>query len=190
MKRALLIAVALFLFAHFAFCAVTTSDGVITLDFYEDTQSGIENRWILDFKVNDLGNSDFEELNVNMYIWNLAMTYDNPFNVLQTDYYEIGTATQSVPPANFITIPLIMLETEAPDHSEFTFYATPEDGIVGYPILGNFSIHLYYSDGAGNFYQDYLILNGPMGFAPVPEPMTTALFVFGAFFLQFITKRK
>lgn len=57
MKRQIIILLIVF----FAFCmspaysAVTTSDGAITFDFYEDTQSGIENRWVFEFSYDYLG---------------------------------------------------------------------------------------------------------------------------------------
>ena len=61
--------------------SATTSDGVITLDFYEDTQSGIENRWILDFTVNDIdGPGGLEEIEFNLTFLNTAMDFNNLYN--------------------------------------------------------------------------------------------------------------
>ncbi|MCP5463081.1 MAG: hypothetical protein H7A34_07965 [bacterium] len=43
--------------------SATTSDGLITLDFFEDTTQGIPNLWQLDFTVNDVdGPGGFESL--------------------------------------------------------------------------------------------------------------------------------
>ena len=69
------------------FSAVTTSDGVIKLDFYADSQSGIENRWILDMTINDVdGTGGLEEINFGLTFLNLSMDFDNQYNSY-TEYY-------------------------------------------------------------------------------------------------------
>ncbi|MDX9703004.1 MAG: hypothetical protein RBU23_08170 [Candidatus Auribacterota bacterium] len=81
MKRVLLIAVALFLFSTPSFSAVSTSDGVITLDFYEDTQSGIENLWIIDFSFNDIdGPGGLEEIEFSLLFMN-NITHGNRLKI-------------------------------------------------------------------------------------------------------------
>ena len=163
--------------------SATTSDGAITLNFYEDTQSSIESRWILDFTVNGLGSlhiGNFEELTFSFQIYNGAMLYENVYNDIDTDYYNISGDIISTP---YIRTDFDDLPTLA--GTEYTFYAMPRE--EGEPVIGNFTVNLYYTKNIGSQMHEQLTLTGPVGFSAVPEPMSMLLFVFGAFFLRFIT---
>ncbi|MDX9702081.1 MAG: hypothetical protein RBU23_03450 [Candidatus Auribacterota bacterium] len=188
MKRALLIAVALFLFAHPSFSAVTTTDGLITLDFYEDTQLGVDNLWILDFTVNDIdGAGGVEEISFELTFLNTVMDFNNQYNT-DTDYYVTGYSSSG-------TIPLLLLPyiatpqnaTLTPVTESFTFFSTPL--VEGTPIIDEFYIKLSYGDNLGNNYHENIQLTGPVGFVPVPEPVGISLFLFGAFLLKYLTKK-
>jgi len=191
MKKILLfLLISTILFSSHAFSAVTTSDGAITLDFYEDTQSGIDNRWILDFNANDFdGPGGVEEIAFELILWNTAINFDSQYNP-NTDYYIFGSyATMPGPGNPSIMFPAIATDSgqlATPVETNYLFYATPDEdsypqGTQYEPIIGNFYIRTNGED---------LRLTGPVGFSAVPEPMTTALFAFGAFLLKFITKRK
>lgn len=183
MKRLVLLACALFLFSSPSYSAVTTSDGAITLDLYEDTQSGIENRWILDFSVNDLGSPHpdyFADLSFSFQLSNGALLYENIYNDLDTIYYNISGDIISTP---YIRTDIDDLPT--PAGTEYIFYGMPRE--EGDAIIGNFTVNLYYTKNIGSEVHEQLTLTGPIGFAPVPEPISMALFTFGAFLLKFIT---
>ena len=167
--------------------SATTSDGAITLNFYEDTQSGIENRWILDMTLNDFdGPGGVEEVAFNLWIWTNRMSYENNYNP-SSDYYVIGGYFPN--PGSGYYIPAIATDSGSlytPVGTNYLFYALPNEdylpeGTDFVPIIGNFDI-----DVNGERIQ----FTGPVGFAPVPEPMSMVLFAFGAFLLKFITKRK
>ena len=184
MKRALLIAIALFLFAYPCFCAVSTSDGAITLDFYEDTQLGVDNLWILDFTVNDIdGVGGVETLGFDLIFFNEVMDLNNQYN-LHTEYYIIGYLAGS----HAESWPLISTNIlTTPVEETFKFYALPTNG--GEPVLGEFWVKLDYSDNLGNQSAEFLPLTGPVDFAPVPEPVGISLFLFGAFLLKYLTRK-
>ena len=141
--------------------------------------------------MNDIdGPGGVEDLLFSMYIFNNAMTYDNEYNINPTEYYKIGgffddsllyyPAISSFPPDY----------TPTPMDSFFKFFALPDINDDGNPIINGFNIKLEYSDNIGNNHSEILTFSGPIGFAPVPEPMSMVLFAFGAFLLKFITKRK
>lgn len=173
-----------------AYSAVTTSSGSLTIDFYEDTLSGIANRWILDMTVNDIdGPGGIEELGFEIIMWNTSISFNNQYNS-NTDYYIFGSyATMPGPGNPSIMYPSVVTDSGqllTPVGTNYLFYVTPNEdyfpqGTQYEPIIGNFYIR---SNG------EDLQVNGPVGFAPVPEPISVALFAFGAFLLKFTTKRK
>ena len=186
MRKVLLLSlIFMFMFSSQVFSSVTTSSGSLTLDFYEDTQSGIENRWILDVTINDYdGLGGAGAAYFDLLFRNTHMDFDNQYNS-DTDYYVFGHQDG----ARGIEIPFIGLDPPhtipVPVGTNFLFYALP-DGMnfqpnVEYePIIGNFEIR---ANG------EALLFSGPVGFSAVPEPMSMVLFVFGAFLLKFVTKR-
>ncbi len=184
MKRVLLIAVALLALSTPSFSAVTTSDGLITLDFYEDTQLGVDNLWVLDFTVNDIdGLGGVETLGFYFIFYNQAMNLNNQYNN-DTEYYEFGYYVSN----SLILWPRVMTgDLATPTGESFDFYATPTE--EGQPVLGDFWVKMHYSDNLGNEYMKVLQLTGPVDFAPVPEPVSISLFLFGAFILKFLTKK-
>ncbi len=191
MKRALLIAVALFLFAHPSFPAVTTSDGLITLDFYEDTAFG-NGRWIFDIILNDVEGVDL--VYFNMEVHNTAMTYDNEYNDGITDLFlrTIGAGT----PDNAYHIPYIDSLYPTAVGTEYSLYGMPADLLMplsvpyGTPIIDEFDVLISYATAIDQSKTETLTLTGPVYFSPVPEPVSMALFAFGAFFLHRIIKSK
>ena len=186
MKNIILLVILLGMFFPTSSYSATTTDGLITLDFYEDTQSDIENRWVLDFTINDVGGG-IQSLTFDMTFVNTAMDYNNQYNT-NTAYYLISYMVQS--PGSFLP----RISSRPPDYAPtpidtiFTFYATPQSS--GIPILGEFYVETYYYDNLGSDYHETLTLAGPIGFAPVPEPISTVLFAFGAFILKRFLKNK
>jgi len=174
-----------FFIANYAESA-TTLDGLITLDFYEDTQSGIENRWILDMTVNDIGGG-IESIKFETHpLSNMAMDYNNQYNS-ETEYYSIGYYSASTS----LMLPMIASDYNKewiPIETNFIFYAMPE--MEGDPIIGEFYQKIFYGDNLGNTYSSSLQLTGPVAFNAVPEPITMFLFVFGAFLLRIISRKK
>lgn len=209
MKKIFLISAIIFLFASQGYSSVTTIDGAITLDFYEDTQFG-NNRWILDMTINDYdGPGGFEATNFHLTFANLAMNFDNPYNQnsiyysfglagnIPDDYFppEISTPPDGVSPVphNFVLFSSVGTTfwnpVLVPVDTQFLFYATPDENNFPssnyIPIIGDFYVRLSHSDNT-----EYLMLTGPIGFATVPEPAGMCLFALGAFFLKFLIKRK
>jgi len=164
--------------------SATTSDGVITLDFYEDTLSGIENRWILDFTVNDI-EGGVESLGFRMDMMNLVLNYDNEYNVFPTDYYDLMYISQS-PSAMYQRISTNSSLTAV--GSNYFFYAVSIE--EGEPVVDEFLINLAYMTNLGMEKHESISLTGPIAFNAVPEPITMILFAFGAFLLKFISKKK
>ena len=197
MKKLLLIAVALLALSTPSFSAVTTSDGAITIDLYEDTQSGIENMWVLDLTFNPipkLVGEGIETFSFDFTTDNQTIYYDNQYNVLDTDYYNISSSIISVPEGMIGYAPFLKIYTGENDlvtlgGTTYLFSALPRQ--EGELIIGNYNLSLSWKRGNSPSYETQTIqLTGPVGFAPVPEPLSMALFAFGAFFLKFITKRK
>lgn len=178
--------------------AATTSDGFITLNFYEDTQSGIENRWILDFNVNDAdGPGGIEGLTFTLSLGNPVMNYENEFNSNPTADYIISSVPYPFPPAPGepeLLFPVIKSQRTIPVDSQFIFYAVPQDYITlgqkGILLCDNFSLTVKHNDNLGNSYTENFEVYGPMGFMPIPEPVSISLFLFGAFFLEYIRRFK
>ncbi|MEW6534906.1 MAG: hypothetical protein AB1454_04695 [Candidatus Auribacterota bacterium] len=100
MRKIVFFLVVLVLFCTPVYSSVTTADGLITLDYYEDTQSGIENRWVLDFSVNDIGGG-VESILFNLRFYNSAVDFLNKYNQ-DTEYYTISHYVES-------TMPVVLL---------------------------------------------------------------------------------
>ncbi|MEW6536792.1 MAG: hypothetical protein AB1454_14375 [Candidatus Auribacterota bacterium] len=175
MKKTLLSAFLVIVFYAPVYSSVTTADGFITLDYYEDTQSGIENRWVLDFKVNELSGTQYTSVLFDMRFLNTAMDFDNIYNQ-NNDFYTFGHEdhfTYEYPVISSHGVKLIPTYAG----TNYLFYSLPEQQKE--LIIGNFSIDIYYIDALGNTNSELLRLSGPVGFTPVPEPVSMALFVFG-----------
>jgi len=190
MKKLFLISAIIFLFATQGYSSVTTIDGAITLDFYEDTQFG-NNRWILDMKVNDYAGSGGGSVNFDLNIFNNGMFFDNQYNVLDTDYYKIASSTVLGPDGILYPTLALHIYTDStdlptPEGTMFRFYALPTQ--EGEPIIGTFNLLLGWGSSHNPETQNFQ-LTGPIGFA-VPEPAGMCLFALGAFFLKFLIKRK
>ena len=187
MKKLLLIAIALLTFCTPSFSAVTTTDGLITLDFHEDTTQGVDNLWVLDFSVNDIdGPGGIEDIRFWLIFYNQSMDLNNEYNISNTDYYSIGYYASN----SMFLWPDIALDTSnlsTPVMTDYFFYSTPLD--EGEPILGDFWIRMSYSDNLGNQYNEDVQLSGPVDFVAVPEPVSIALFSFGIFILKFFIKQ-
>jgi len=170
--------------------SATTSDGAITLDYYEDTQSGIENRWILDMTINDFdGPGGVEEMAFGLMFWNTFIDFDNQYNS-NTDYYIFASYSTVPGPGHpaimFPTIGTDMGQLYTPVGTNYLFYSLPDEDSLPENTTYEFIIGEFSVDVNGERIQ----FTGPVGFAPVPEPMSMVLFAFGAFLLKFITKRK
>lgn len=182
MKKILLWAVLLFLFCAPVYSSVTTADGLITLDYYEDTQSGIENRWILDFSVNDIGGG-VESILFNLRFYNPEIDFLNEYNQ-DTEYYTISHYVESTMPV--ILLPSIgsgLYSSPLPTNNEFTVFTTPL--FQGLAQISDFFVYLSYMDNLGNQKGENFYLQGPIGPA-VPEPIGMLLFAFGAFLIKLI----
>jgi len=187
MKKIFFVSLMLLIFSSIGYSAVTTIDGVITLDFYEDTQFG-NNRWILDFTVNDVGGDGSGAIAFSLRVWNYHLSYNNEYNS-PSEYYIIGEYHPM--PGYDISIPVIgtdMGQLLTPIGTKYLFYAIPNENYypsdIDYvPTLGVFDIDI---NG------ERVHLTGPVGFsvAPVPEPSVMFLLVFGIFILKFIQKAK
>ncbi|MEW6535185.1 MAG: hypothetical protein AB1454_06140 [Candidatus Auribacterota bacterium] len=182
MKKIVLAAVLFFLCAP-VYSSVTTADGLITLDYYEDTQSGIENRWILDFSVNDMGQG-IDSIKFELTFYNEAVDFPSLYNVQKTQYYSIGYYAD-IPNGIFPSIGSDEQKLWIPLNTEFTFYTTNK--FIGEPLLGEFYVNLVHYDNFGTRNEDGFYLQGPIGPA-VPEPMGMLLFAFGAFLIKFLIK--
>ncbi len=189
MKPMLFIATLCFIVAFtcvHSYSAVTTSDGVITLDFYEDTT--FNGRWIFDIILNDV--EGVESVYFNMELHNTAVTYANEYN------QEITTLLIGAIPAgsstNPFVIPYIDSMYNTAVNTEYSLYGMPAYLLFplsepyGTPIIDEFDVVLSYaySTTPDDRNTETLTLTGPVGFAPVPEPMSMVLFVFGALFLK------
>ncbi|MEW6535487.1 MAG: hypothetical protein AB1454_07675 [Candidatus Auribacterota bacterium] len=181
MKK-IVIAVVLFFFCAPVYSSVTTADGLITLDYYEDTQSGIENRWILDFSVNDVGQG-IDSIKFRLVFYNEAVDFLNPYNQ-ETEYYSIGYYSD-LPNGIFPRITSTSQKSWIPVATDFTFYTT--DQFLGESLIGNFFVSLGYTDNMGIEKGENFYLQGPIGPA-VPEPVGMLLFAFGAFLMKFLMK--
>ena len=162
-----------------SYSAVTTTDGLVTLDFYEDTQSGIDNRWVLDFTMNDIS-PDILGGWFELRFWDNAISFENEYNESSPYFY----VSKFFPTADFEDYvqdissfgkPMIPVGTNFPIYGlpNELFYQT--EGVELRPIIGTIDIVL---NG------ENMQLTGPVGFAPVPEPISILLFAFGAFFLK------
>jgi len=181
MKK-IVIAVVLFLFCAPVYSSVTTADGLITLDYYEDTQSGIENRWILDFSVNDIvGNIDSVKFTLTFY--NEEVDFLNEYNHT-TEFYSIGYYDEA-PHIAYPSITSTPQKAWIPLNTDFVFYTTNQ--FMGEPLLGEFYVNLIHYDNFGNPNEDGFYLQGPIGTA-VPEPIGMLLFALGAFLMKFLMK--
>ncbi|MEW6534905.1 MAG: hypothetical protein AB1454_04690 [Candidatus Auribacterota bacterium] len=177
------ILVFLVLFCTPVYSSVTTADGLITLDYYEDTQSGIENRWILDFFVNDIGQG-INSIKFELTFYNEEVDFSNIYNVQNTQYYSIGYYAD-IPNGIFPRIASDEQKSWVPVNTDFAFYTT--DQFFGDPLIADFQIVLVHYDNFGNRNDDHFVLQGPVGPA-VPEPMGMLLFAFGAFLIKFLMK--
>ncbi|MCB1196594.1 hypothetical protein KDK77_10455, partial [bacterium] len=173
--------------------SATTLDGLITLDFFEDTQSGIENRWILDFTVNDVGGS-IESFTFTLFFFNGIMDFHNSSNPGSILYEFSYLASGTIP--NVFT-PILSTKTTAnpvPIGTMFSLFLLPNPGLnsipdEGEPVLDDFDVELHYTDNLGQNHSQNLILNGPIFFA-VPEPISISLYSFGTLLLFFMRKKK
>ncbi|RJP57155.1 MAG: hypothetical protein C4541_10695 [Candidatus Auribacter fodinae] len=162
--------------------SVTTSNGYYTIDFYEDTLSGIENRWIFDLNVNDPDvPGDVEELFFDVMFFNPAINFSNSYNP-DSPYYEFSIYAQSTSQL-FPVISSDQLAT--PVGTTYLFYATPllteilDDELQ--PVMGSFGIRLE---------NETFMFNGPVNFVAVPEPACGLFFIFGAWFLRRFSRVK
>jgi len=173
-----------------SYSAVTTIDGLVTVDFYEDTQSGAENRWIFEilYNYNSIFLHEDEKLYFEGVLKNKAITFQNEYNFWETDYYIVDytptiTTDNKQTLAEITQYPLIRTNTERlPHFLNLSLYMTLSKDEI--PIFGNFEIDLFYETKFVSFKQETLSLYGPIGFAPVPEPISIFLFIFGAIFLR------
>jgi|GEM_PF-1940943 len=197
MKRQIIILFILFISVFCSkpsYSAVTTIDGAITLDFYEDTQSGIENRWIFDIKLNDIGGG-VESIYFDIEIQNTGLNYLNTYTEqLYTDPDVFSMVTTSFIPGDPFpfTIPALNSLFERPVGVNYIFYSIPADSegnpmINNFydtiPIMGNFDIKLDYINNLGINRTEQFNFSGPIAFS-VPEPACLSLFAFGAFYLK------
>lgn len=180
----LFILVASFISISTTYPSVTTSDGLITLDYYEDTQSGIDNRWILDMTVNDVdGPGGIEAIKFSIEILNYFMSYENQYNQMETDYYDIGyMSSGSIPIVQLPFIASSQQKLPTPVNTLFAFYTLPE--YEGNLMIDDFYVNLHYTDNFNVRKGEYLLLNGPIGAMSIPEPLSIALFGFGAILLK------
>jgi len=190
MKQQIIILFILFISvfcSKLSYSAVTTIDGVITLDFYEDTESGISNRWILEFTMNNI-NPDIFGGWFDMTFWDNTISFENEYNEASpyftvSKYFPTSNFEEYVQNIDSVGKPMIPVGTSFPIYGvpNKLFYQT--EGIELTPIIGTIDITL---NG------DSLQLTGPIGFTvtPIPEPVGMSLFAFGAFLLRFLLKRK
>jgi len=195
MKKLFLFSAIIFLFACQGYSAVTTIDGAITLDFYEDTQFG-NNRWILDITLNDIGGG-IESVYFDLQIHNVGMTYANEYNFPEggTQLLNVGVIPTGTFP-NYFNIPHIDSFGEVPLNANYILYAMPSNMLIplsppyGTPIYDEFDVVLFYANSSGLNRNETLTLHGPIAFEPVPEPTGISLFVFGAFILRWLVRVK
>ncbi|MEW6535485.1 MAG: hypothetical protein AB1454_07665 [Candidatus Auribacterota bacterium] len=183
MKK-IVIAVVLFFLCAPVYSSVTTADGLITLDYYEDTQSGIENRWILDFSVNDIGQG-IDSVRFDLKLYNTQIDFVNAYNP-SSSYYVIGYYEVSTMPV--VYIPSIGTDTyqlATPINTDFSLYSLTN--FSGDALIGSFFVSLGYTDNMGVKKGENFYLQGPIGPA-VPEPIGMVLFALGAFLMKFLMK--
>ncbi|MEW6534783.1 MAG: hypothetical protein AB1454_04060 [Candidatus Auribacterota bacterium] len=183
MKKILFFVVLLVLFCRPAYSSVTTADGLITLNYYEDTQSGIENRWILDFSVNDIGGG-VDSIKFGLTFYNEEVDFLNAYNLTSTEYYNIGYYAD-IPNGIFPKIGSNAQKLWIPVNTDFTFYTTNQ--FLGTPLVADFFVSLSYVDNNGISKGENFYLQGPIGPA-VPEPIGMFLFAFGAFLIKVLIK--
>lgn len=164
----------------------TTSDGLISLNYYEDTEPGNPDRWILDITVNHV--AEIQSVGFQITIENIWMNYLNDYNM---PYSTSDYTLEEIHDIYGLTdTPYIYSLRLIPEYSFFRFYSIPHDTVMGTPyqgelLIGNFNVELSYVDNLGQSYENNLTLSGPVGFAaPVPEPLSMCLFAFGAFLLH------
>ncbi|MDX9702080.1 MAG: hypothetical protein RBU23_03445 [Candidatus Auribacterota bacterium] len=187
MKPMLFIATMCFIVAFtcvHSYSAVTTSDGVITLDFYEDTT--FNGRWIFDIILNDV--EGVESVYFNMELHNTAVTYDNEYNYAITELHISAIPAGS--PTNPFVIPYLDSLYPTAVGTEYSIYGMPAYLLFplsepyGTPIIDEFEVLISYATAIDQSKTETLTLTGPVAFVPVPEPMSMVLFVFGALFLK------
>jgi hypothetical protein len=179
MKKILFFVVLLVLFCTPVYSSVTTTSGNFTLDFYEDMLSGIENRWIFEFTVNDPdGQGGIEDLFFDITFYNIAINFANAFNI-ENQFYAFSYLDPHYPVISSNQLP-------TPVNTTYLFYATPLLAVVLddklWPVMGTFGIRLE---------DETVMINGPVDFTTVPEPACCLLFVFGSYFLyrSFLKKK-
>jgi len=189
MKKILfLLIIPAFLFSCSVFASVTTSDGSITLDLYEDTELGVNNLWVLEMTINEV--DAIESLSFHLDYLNVYMDIDNEYNVLNTQYYSIGhNSTVSLP---MVEYPVIRTNDPIPVGTTFVFYLLPDTYYLPdyndtyEPVIDYIPIRINIGSDS-----EMLGLLGPNYFvASVPEPISMGLFVFGAIFLKSFIKKK
>jgi len=174
-----------------SYSSVTTFDGAITLDLYEDTQSG-DGRWILDFTVNGTIEPSPDSVYFSLKSTNMSINFYNQYNNLDSNYF--GITEYSLVDEN--GLPMVFqqyiytdsTDLPTPEGTMFRFYALPSQ--QGEPIIGTFNLLLGWGSSHNNLASQNIQLTGPIGFAAVPEPAGMCLFALGAFFLKFLIKRK
>jgi len=185
------------LFSCPVFAAVTTSDGMITLDLQKDTQFTLEDRWILSLVVNDIeglgtpGKDSFE-----VVFDNLNLNFINDYNPMSPDYrisefmYAVlmgtgGSGGHATPGK----LQCISSVTHVNSPVSYTFYGLfPGNPATPSFIMGNADVTV--SKLIDNFSvvdSETLQLNGPLRVATVPEPSAIALAFLG---LVWLVKRK
>ena len=171
--------------------SATTSDGLITLDFFEDTTHGVPDLWQLDFTVNDIGGG-IESLTFDLTFFNANMAFNSQLNP-STVFYGFSGLVQN-PGA---VVPVVRSKADSlpvPVSTLFSFFLNspiseipnPPDLI---PVIGEIPIFLDHKDNLGNEFSETLTVTGPIGFVVVPEPISISLYVFGFILLPFLSKK-
>ena len=88
MKKLFLLTIILVSFSNLAFAALTTADGVLTLDFFEENQSNIDNLWIMQFTFNDINPYILGAMLAISYESN-KLTFENTLNE-SLNYFEVS----------------------------------------------------------------------------------------------------
>lgn len=197
MKKLFLICAIILMFANIGFSAVTTIDGAITLDFYEDAQFG-NNRWIFDIKLNDIGGG-VESIYFDIEIFNTGLNYLNTYTEqLYTDPDVFSMVTTSFIPGDPFpfTIPALNSLFERPVGVNYIFYSIPSDAegnpminnfSDAIPIMGSFDIKLDYINNLGINRTEQFNFSGPVAFS-VPEPAIISLFALGFLLLRWLIR--
>ncbi len=193
MKKLFLITVVFFLFSTPSFSSVSTSDGALVIDFHEDTPFNIDTGWSLEIHNTEL----VYYFEYQLVFRNTAFNFDNEYisQTLAPDFWAEVTYEEISDSIKYSKISMAQpAMLNDPDDYDgpliptgwfvysglFTGLPTGE----GYTIIDEFEIDITYTINLENTYSETLTLTGPVGFAPVPEPMSMALFVFGAFILK------